>query len=437
MKAVNEIWAHVLELLREELTATAIETWFSECRPLELTESRFVLHTPSPFKREIIEGRFSGALKNALRELFAGELDVIVIDDGGLEQYKASDGGADGDNEEFTFERFVVGNSNRFAHAAALAVADGHIKDYNPLFIYGDSGLGKTHLLHAIRHAIQKKHPDYQIVYVKGDDFTNEFISAVQAGENVKFRTKYRNGNVFLMDDIQFIAGKERTEEEFFHTFNTLYESGRQIVLTCDRPPNELSRLEDRLSTRFEWGLIVDIQPPDYETRMAIIRNKAQQLGYLIPDDIAIYIAENMSANIRQLEGAVKRIVAHRDLMDQDNVTIASVSKQIKDMIKETERALTADIIIEETAKYFNLTTEELKGQRRTRGTATARQVSMFLIRKLTPLSLTDIGNIYEGRDHTTVLSAVRKIEAQIKTSDSFSQSVRDVTSNINAKAGL
>jgi chromosomal replication initiator protein len=422
----------VFELLRKELSDTALTTWFIECRAIELTDTRFVLYTPSSFRRGIIDGRFAPAIKKALTELLGGDYNVVIVDDEGL----AALNGPDGDlgNEEFTFERFVVGGSNRFAHAAALAVADGHVRDYNPLFIYGDSGLGKTHLLHAIRHAISQKHPEYNIVYVKGDDFTNEFISALQSGDNVKFRSKYRGANVFLMDDIQFIAGKVSTQEEFFHTFNTLHEAGRQIVLTCDRPPNEIARLEDRLKTRFEWGLLADIQPPDYETRMAILRNKAKELGFVIPEDVAKYLAENMSANIRQLEGAVKRIVAHRDLVDQQNITVSTVTKQLKDMIKESERSITADLIIEETAKFFSLTPEELKGQRRTRGTATARQISMYLIRSLTTLSLNDIGDIYEGRDHTTVLSSIRKIEEHSKGTDEIAQSLRDITSNINSR---
>lgn len=434
MNSAADVWSRILEILAQDLTTTAIQTWFDDCRAIDLSDSRLVLYVPSDFKKDVIEGRFLGFVKSALGELFSGEMDVVLLGEGGLDAYKDGKKTPPSEGEEFTFERFVVGNSNKFAHAAALAVAEGEKKNYNPLFIYGDSGLGKTHLLHAIRHAIAKKHPEYHIVYVKGDDFTNELILALQVGKNVEFREKYRNADLFLMDDIQFIAGKISTQEEFFHTFNTLYESGRQIVFTSDRPPDEIARLEDRLKTRFQSGLLADIQPPDYETRMAIIRNKANQLGLILPDDVCNYIAENITANVRQIEGAVKKVMAYRDLMD-DSITVTSVAKAIKDMFKErTEFIPTADMIIEETAKYFSLTPEDLKGQRRTRNTALARQISMYLIRQLTNLSLKDIGDYYQGRDHTTVLSSIRRVEGNIAESTDFSQTLRDISSNINAK---
>ena len=303
---------------------------FDDCKAVDVSDNRLVLYTPSNFKKDVIEGRFMGSLKNALKELFSGEVDVLVLGEKEYDNYQPKDTAED----EYTFERFVVGNSNKFAHAAAKAVAEGQIKNFNPLFIYGDSGLGKTHLLHAIRHAVSKKHPEYNIVYVKGDDFTNELIHAIQVGKNVEFREKYRVADLFLMDDIQFIAGKIQTQEEFFHTFNTLYEANRQIVFTSDRPPNEITRLEDRLKTRFESGLLADIQPPDYETRMAIIKKKAEQLGLFLPEDVSVYIAENMTSNVRQIEGAVKKVMAYRDLMN-DSITVSSVSKAIKDMLKE------------------------------------------------------------------------------------------------------
>lgn len=435
MNSAADVWSKVLKILSAELTSTAITTWFDDCRAIDISDNRLVLFTPSSFKKDVIEGRFIGSVKSALKELFSGDFDVQILEDSELDTYKSkSPGNVDSSEEEFTFERFVVGNSNKFAHAAAKAVAEGQIKNFNPLFIYGDSGLGKTHLLYAIRHAVSKKHPEYNIVYVKGDDFTNELILALQVGKNVEFRDKYRGADLFLMDDIQFIAGKIQTQEEFFHTFNTLYEANRQIVFTSDRPPNEMTRLEDRLKTRFESGLLADIQPPDYETRMAIIKNKAQQLGMLLPDDVSNYIAENMTSNVRQIEGAVKKVMAYRDLMN-DSITVSSVSKAIKDMFKEkTEYIPTSGLIIDETAKYYSLTPDDLKGQRRTRNTALARQISMYLIRKLTNLSLKDIGDQYDGRDHTTVLSSIRRIEENMKTSTSFSQIIRDITANINSR---
>jgi chromosomal replication initiator protein len=435
MNSAADVWSKVLKILGNELTSTAITAWFDDCRAVEISDNRLVICTTSNFKKDVIEGRFLGSLKNALKELFSGDFDVLVLGEGEFDPYKPrATAGHDPAEEEYTFERFVVGNSNKFAHAAAKAVAEGQIKNFNPLFIYGDSGLGKTHLLHAIRHAVSKKHPEYNIVYVKGDDFTNELILALQVGKNVEFREKYRGADLFLMDDIQFIAGKIQTQEEFFHTFNTLYEANRQIVFTSDRPPGEMTRLEDRLKTRFESGLLADIQPPDYETRMAIIRNKAQQLGLFLPDDVCNYIAENMTSNVRQIEGAVKKVMAYRDLMN-DSITVSSVAKAIKDMFKEkTEYIPTSDLIIDETAKYYSLTSEDLKGQRRTRNTALARQISMFLIRKLTNLSLKDIGDLYEGRDHTTVLPSIRRIEESIKSSASFNQTIRDITANINSR---
>ncbi len=435
MNSATDVWNKVLSILGNELTSTAITTWFDDCRAVDIGGNRLVIHTPSAFKKDVIEGRFIGSVKNALKELFSGDFDVVVLGEGELDTFVRKESqGSDTFEEEFTFERFVVGNSNKFAHAAATAVAEGQIKNFNPLFIYGDSGLGKTHLLYAIRHAVSKKHPEYNIVYVKGDDFTNELILALQVGKNVEFREKYRGADLFLMDDIQFIAGKIQTQEEFFHTFNTLYEANRQIVFTSDRPPNEMTRLEDRLKTRFESGLLADIQPPDYETRMAIIKNKAVQLGMCLPDDVSTYIAENMTSNVRQIEGAVKKVMAYRDLMN-DSITVSSVSKAIKDMLKEkTEYIPTSDLIIDETAKFFSLTSDDLRGQRRTRNTAQARQISMYLVRRMTNLSLKDIGALYEGRDHTTVLSSIRRIEDNMKSSTTFSQTIKDITANINAR---
>lgn len=436
MNSVSDVWKRVLDILGTSLTSVAITTWFDDCQAIELKDNRLVLYTPSNFKKEIIEGRFLAPIKEALHDIFACDFDVLILGEGELNSFKSAAPRESShlDSEEYTFERFVVGSSNKFAHAAAMAVAEGQTKNFNPLFIYGESGLGKTHLLYAIRHVVHKNHPDFNIVYVKGDDFTNELITAIQAGRNVEFREKYRNADLFLMDDIQFIAGKTSTQEEFFHTFNTLYEANRQIVFTSDRPPNEIMRLTDRLKSRFESGLLADIQPPDYETRMAIIKNKASQLGLVLSEEVMNYIAENMTSNVRQIEGAVKKIMAYRDLMD-DNITVSSVAKAIKDMFKEkTEYIPTPDIIIEETAKYYSLTSDDLKGQRRTRNTALARQISMYLIRLMTNLSLKDIGDIYEGRDHTTVLSSIRRIEDNIKESPEFAQTIKDITANINAR---
>ena len=437
MNSADDIWSKVQDILRKDLTATAIETWFDDCSAIELAGNRLFIHTTSGYKKEVIEGRFLGTIKSALNELFSsGDFDVVVLDDDGLKAMTETTEVPDYLGiDEYTFKHFVVGSSNKFAHAAALAVADGSQKqNYNPLFIYGESGLGKTHLLYAIRHAVESNFPNYNVIYVKGDDFTNDLVTAIQQGKNIEFREKYRGADFFLMDDIQFIAGRKSTQEEYFNTFNTLYELGKQIVFTSDRPPSEIHQLEDRLRTRFESGLIADIQPPDEDLRVAIIRNKAEQLGVVLPDDVTNYIADNLYSNVRQLEGAVKMIIAYRDIMN-DDITVENVKERLKDMFKgERDLIPTTDIIIEETAKYYMQTPEDVKGQSRVADTALARQIAMYLIRKLTNLSLKDIGGVFDGRDHSTVLTSVRKVEKKIREETNFSNIIRDITSNINSK---
>ena len=325
-----------------------------------------------------------------------------------------------------------MGNSNKFAHAAAIAVAEKPGAAYNPLFIYGNSGLGKTHLLLAIGQAIHEREPNKKLAYIKGDDFTNQMVRSIKDGTVEDFRMKYRNVDLFLVDDIQFIAGKRSTQEEFFHTFNNIYEAGHQIVITSDRPPLEMSLLDDRLRTRFEGGLMADIQPPDLETRMAITRNKAAQLGLILSDDAVSYIAENITANIRQIEGVIKRLTAYKEILDY-TITIDSVKRAIKDVIRTGEYIPTPERIISETARFYSLREEDLRGQNRSRNTAMARQVSMYLMRSLTNLSLKDIGVEYEDRNHATVLSSIRKVEDLLKTDPKMAGTIRDITSNINS----
>ncbi|MDR2570070.1 MAG: chromosomal replication initiator protein DnaA [Oscillospiraceae bacterium] len=437
MNSANDVWNKVQDILRADLTETAISTWFDECSAVELTNNRLLIHTPSIYKKEVIEGRFIGSIRSALNDLFSStDFDVIILNDDGLNAMTEATETPDYLGiDEYTFEHFVVGNSNKFAHAAALAVSDGSQKQgYNPLFIYGESGLGKTHLLYAIRHAVESKFPHYNVVYVKGDDFTNDLITAIKQGKNVEFRERYRGADFLLMDDIQFIAGREGTQEEYFNTYNTLFELGKQIVLTSDRAPSELYKLEDRLRTRFEQGLLADIQPPDEVLRIAIIRNKAEQLGVVLPEDVTNYIADNLDSNVRQLEGAVKMIIAYRDIMD-DDITVDTVKANLKDMFKgEKDLIPTTDMIIEETAKYYSQTSDDVKGQSRFADTTLARHIAMYLIRKLTNLSLKDIGIVFDGRDHSTVLTSVRKVEKKIREEKDFPNIIRDITSNINSK---
>ena len=434
MNSAADVWARILTLMENTLTQATITTWFADIEPLALEENRFILYTPTAFKKGIIESRYLSHVKKALYELFSAELEVVILAEDEKDRYVRRDNASRflPGTEEYTFERFVVGNSNKFAHAAAAAVASHPGESYNPLFIYGESGLGKTHLLYAIAHAIHEQHPDYRIVYIRGDAFTNELIRAIRENRNAEFRQKYRAADVFLMDDVQFIAGRDSTQEEMFHTFNALYEEKKQIVFTSDRPPKEMLRLEDRLKTRFEWGLLADIQPPDYETRVAIIKNKAIRMGVELPEEVLIYVAENITANVRQIEGTVNKILAYHDLLG-NNVDASSVTRAVRDMLKDTTDILpTADVIIEEVGKFYGIDDIALRGQGRTKETALARQIAMYLIRNLTKLSLKDIGKEFNNRDHTTVLHSVTRIEKMCSSYPETAEVVKDINSNIN-----
>ncbi len=435
INSAADVWAKVLLLMQADMTPVTIETWFSDATAVAIDGDCLILCSPSQFNRGMIKKLYIPTIQKALKELFSVDFEVQVLSQEEVDALsKPKQTSAVPGTDDYTFDRFVVGSSNKFAHAAAQAVADNPAESYNPLFIYGESGLGKTHLLYSIAHTIQQNHPDYRIVYIKGDDFTNELIRAIREGRNQEFRSKYRAADVFLMDDVQFIAGRESTQEEFFHTFNTLYESKRQIVLTSDRPPKEMLRLEDRLKTRFEWGLLADIQPPDYETRMAIIKNKCIQRGIDLPDFLLQLIAENITANVRQLEGIINKILAYQQLMG-DNVDKDTIIKAIKDMFKDRADILpTADVIIEEVCKFYNIEPDQLRGQGRTKDITMARHIAMFLIRSMTSLALKEIGREFDNRDHSTVLHAIERIEKQVKTQPELSEIVKDVTANINAR---
>ena len=429
------VWAKIISYLEEHLTAATTSGFFDDAELIELNDEQLILYSPSEFRRDTINRRFSAFIQDALKEIFHSDAKLVVFGDKELAAYrsKGSSKSTMDFNPQFSFENFVVGPSNRFAHGAAIAVSHTPGQVYNPLFIYGPPGLGKTHLLYAIANGIRKENPDVNIVYIKGDQFTNELIDAIKSGKNIEFRNKYREADLFLIDDIQFIAGKETTQEEFFHTFNKLYEEHKQIVMTSDRKPSDMLTLEDRLRTRFEWGLIADIQPPDYETRMAIIKNKATSLRLELSDDVCNYIANNVTNNVRQIEGTVKKLRAYVDLNGME-LTLDNVSRSIADMFKSEGNALpTPSLIISQVCKFYSIDESVLRGTLRNRGTAEARQVVIYLIRKLTNLSTPEIGKEV-NKDHSTVLYSINKVENAIKNGDTALQNhIRDITANINS----
>ncbi len=429
------VWAKVLSHMEERLGAITVSAWFDDAEVVELNDSNLILYSPSDFRREIIRRRCTDYIQDALKEIFNSDAKLLVFGDeerNAFENKHKVTPSMDF-NPQFTFDNYVVGPSNRFAHSAAIAVSKTPGQVYNPLFIYGPAGVGKTHLLYAIANGIRKDNPNANVVYIKGDQFTNELIAAIQNGKNIEFRSKYREADLFLIDDIQFIAGKESTQEEFFHTFNKLYEEHKQIVMTSDRKPSDMLTLEDRLKTRFEWGLLADVQPPDYETRMAIIKNKAKTLGLVLDDEVCNYIAVNVTSNVRQIEGTVKKILAYRDLNNMP-LDLNHISRAIDDMFKSEGNAVpTPSLIISQVCKFYSIDEAVIRGTQKNKGTAEARQVAMYLIRKLTNLSLPDIGKEF-ARDHSTVLYAVRKVEMGLKKGDATMQNnIRDITANINS----
>jgi chromosomal replication initiator protein len=433
LNSIADVWDNVLQQLKRDLSETTIATWFDELEAVDIQGNVFILYCPNDFKKGYIESLFLKNIKAILHDIFSMDFEVQII------SQRESANAAPKQNDrfstdEFTFEAFVVGPSNKLAYAASVSVAEHPAKNYNPLLIYGDSGLGKTHLIYAIANVIKKNDPRARIAYVKGDDLTNELVDAIREGKTAEMREKYRQADLLLVDDVQFIAGKKQTQEEFFHTFNTLYESGRQIVLTSDRPPSEMTQLEDRLRTRFEWGLLVDVAPPDFETRVAIIKNKAAMLGMNLPDKISNYIAENVTANVRQLEGTINKILAYKDLLGND-ADEETVTRAMQDILKRSSEYIpTPEAILEYISKYYGLEESLIRGQQRVREAVQARQIAMYLIRSMTNSSVVDIGKVFDNRDHSTVLYSIQQVEKKMKKDPAFAETVKEIKTNINSK---
>ena len=431
---LDNIWKSVLSIIKVELTEVSYNTWLKTVVPISLSNKTIVLAAPNDFTKGILEGRYLNLIKNAIKEVVREDYKIEFIipgeepvpSKGQLVEKDSMETNMNRSqlNPKYSFNTFVIGNSNRFAHAASLAVAEAPAKAYNPLFIYGGVGLGKTHLMHAIGHYILSQNPDAKVMYVSSEKFTNELINSIREYRNEEFRNKYRNIDVLLVDDIQFIAGKEGTQEEFFHTFNALHEANKQIIISSDRPPKEIPTLEDRLRSRFEWGLIADIQAPDLETRIAILRKKANIESIEVPDDIMEYIASKIHSNIRELEGALIRVVAYSSLTNKD-ITMELAEEALKDIISNNRpREITVDLIKEEVSQNFNIKMDDFVSKKRTRAIAFPRQVAMYLTRELTDLSLPKIGDEFGGRDHTTVIHACDKINTDLKNNKDLQDKV-------------
>ncbi|MDP1819400.1 MAG: chromosomal replication initiator protein DnaA [Acidimicrobiales bacterium] len=439
MNEAQRLWDECAGILRAQVSEPVWLTSFEAARAVSLDNELLTLAVPSFMSKERIEGRYLSLVRDSLTEMGAGHLQLVIevspsepepawtvepptaaIGNGTAHSHGAQPGGRDAPvhdiNPRYTFDAFVIGASNRFAHAAALAVAETPARKYNPLFIYGDAGLGKTHLLQAIGHYVRENYPTYRVRYVTSEAFLNEFIDAVRTQTNDAFKRRYRDVDVLLVDDIQFIEGKKETQEEFFHTFNHLHQANRQIVLSSDRPPDAIGTLEDRLRSRFKMGLITDVQPPDLETRLAILRNKADREATFIPPEVLEYIAANIADNIRVLEGALIRVAAFANLTSEQ-LSVDTASHVLADLLTSRQpRPITTQVILEATSKMFSIPIEEITGKKRQRPLVAARQVAMYVVRELTDLSYPAIAREFGGRDHTTVIHAVEKISTQMRT---------------------
>ena len=434
---INELNTKAKELLKTEVTGISYSTWISNIEIFSVDDTTITIMAQNIVHKDMLESRYLSLLKNTFSFITHKNYDVKIICEEDMPKDKTpgiptNTPNTSNLNPKYTFNSFVVGNNNSFAHAAALAVAEAPATAYNPLFLYGGVGLGKTHLMHAIGNEILKNNKNANVLYVSSEKFTNQFINAIKDNKNEMFRNKYRNIDVLLIDDIQFIAGKERIQEEFFHTFNTLHDDGKQIIISSDRPPKDIQPLEDRLRTRFEWGLIADISNPDYETRMAILKKKAQLDNIIIDDDVLVNIATHIDTNIRELEGALNKLIAYSTLSNSP-ITIELSNKAISDVVSHHNKVLSIEYIQEVCAKYFNVTVEDLKGSRRSADIAFARQVAMYFCRDVANLSTPKIGQAFGKRDHSTVMHGCNKIANEIKENTNTKLIVETVKNSLFA----
>jgi len=442
---IKDIWQRTLDVLQMEMSRPTFENWLKNIRPLSLERGVFTIGVPNEFVRDWLERRYAGLIRETVKRIVDRDVTVRFVvspvesAQRATERKRPSRRATSSLSDEFeplplnpkyTFENFVVGSCNRFAHAAAMAVAKGDTK-YNPLFIYGGVGLGKTHLMQAIGHYVQKNRPNVRVAYISGETFVQHVVMAIREDKTAALRRRYRNMDLWLVDDIQFIAGKERTEVEFFHTFNALRETGKQIVMSSDRPPKDLRLIDDRLRSRFEAGLVADLKPPDLETRIAILQKKAEMEGEDVPDEVIVYIAERVRTNIRVLEGALTRVLAYSSLTGMP-VTLELAKECLRDYsLGDEERRVTIEDIQRVVCEHFGITLEELVGKRRSKDVVIPRQVGMYLARELTDASLPEIGQKFGGRDHATVLHACNKIREELDRNKELATVVNDLRARL------
>ena len=441
MKAqLSTVWGGALQLLKEAMSPSSYEHWIEQLNPLGIHEGVLYLKMPTELHLEIIKSMHLENISEAVNVVSETPLRIELVDFNEpmpkCLEYHVSFGTRDDDavtlNPKYTFSSFVVGESNKFAHAAAKSVSERPADAFNPLFVYGGPGLGKTHLVHAVGNKIKENNPNANVLYVTSEQFMNEFISTIMSGNgNIEFRNKYRTCDVLIIDDIQFIANKDQTQVEFFHTFNALHDANKQIIITSDRPPKEIKELEDRMKTRFEWGLIVDIKRPDLETRIAILKKKASEENFEVSDDILFYIAEHLKSNIRNLEGVLKRLMAYNVLMGKP-ITMELADDAIREFLnKSDDPHVNTEYILSVVANYFNVTSDEILSSKRTQEIAYARHIAMYLIRQFTDLSLPKIGQELGGRNHATILNGINNIKKSMEENDDTRKIIDELIKNL------